>query len=41
MINFLLLIAIFALFFWIIFDKLTRDSDEINRLRDDTHPDKK
>jgi len=41
MINLILLISIFALFFWIIFDKLKRDSDEINKLHDDTHSDKK
>jgi hypothetical protein len=41
MINFLILIVISVLFFWVIFDKLKDDSDEINKLHDDIHSDKK
>ena len=40
MINLILLISIFSLFFWIIFDKLKRDSDEINRIHNEMHKDK-
>jgi hypothetical protein len=41
MIKFLILIVIFLLLFWIIFDKFERDLDEVNKLHDDVHSDKK
>lgn len=34
MVNLIILIIVFALFFWVVFDKLKRDADEINKLHD-------
>ena len=41
MIKFLILIAVFLLLFWIIFDKFEKDLGEVNKLDDDIDSGKK